>query len=342
MKKNKRILIIGIGSIGKNYLHEAIKKKLECFVFDLKYSPISSQNTSYISSKLELKKMLLKINIDYAVISSWTNSHFEYFKLLSKFNIKNILIEKPICSSIEELKEIKKIIKEKKIKIFSNYRWRLANVRNKINHLSDKYNLGEIISINSIGGAFCLSTGGFHILDLIFSLTNLKLDNINVYSKINRTKINPRNKNFFIYEGFINLYDKKNKFSASINYTNNSYLSPIQIINFREAVMYFTIDGKYKIYSSTKRGIMKKNPITKYELFNKLIGKGTLIRNQFNSAKISIDNIIKNKSLTEDLIFAPQILLFCALYSDKYKREMNNSNLNHLSKSELNKKWVIT
>ena len=36
------------------------KKKLECFVFDLKYSPISSQNTSYISSKLELKKMLLK------------------------------------------------------------------------------------------------------------------------------------------------------------------------------------------------------------------------------------------------------------------------------------------
>ena len=49
MKKNKRILIIGIGSIGKNYLHEAIKKKLECFVFDLKYSPISSQNTSYIS-----------------------------------------------------------------------------------------------------------------------------------------------------------------------------------------------------------------------------------------------------------------------------------------------------
>ena len=106
--------------------------------------------------------------------------------------------------------------------------------------------------------------------------------------------------------------------------------------------MYFTIDGKYKIYSSTKRRIMKKNPITKYELFNKLIGKGTLIRNQFNSAKISIDNIIKNKSLTEDLIFAPQILLFCALYSDKYKREMNNINLNYLSKSELNKKWVIT
>ena len=264
MKKNKRILIIGIGSIGKNYLNEAIKRKLKCFVFDLKYSPTSSQNTTYISSKLELKKILSQINIDYAVISSWTNSHFEYFKLLTKFNIKNILIEKPICSSMGELKEIKRIIKEKKIKIFSNYRWRLANIHNKINNLSDKYNLGEIISINSIGGAFCLSTGGFHILDLIFSLTNLKLDNINIYSKINRTKINPRNKYFFIYEGFINLYNKKNEFYASINYTNNSYLSPIQIINFREAVMYFTIDGKYKIYSSTKRRIMKKNPITKY------------------------------------------------------------------------------
>ncbi len=183
MKKNKTILIIGIGSIGKSYLLEAIKKKLNCFVFDLRYSSTSSQNATYISSKSELKKKLIQLNFDYAVISTWTNSHFEYFKLLTKFNIKNILIEKPICSSLGELIEIKKIIKEKKIKIFSNYRWRLVNVHNKINYLSAKYNLGEIKSINSIGGAFCLSTGGFHILDLIFSLSNLKLNNINVYQK---------------------------------------------------------------------------------------------------------------------------------------------------------------
>ena len=48
--------------------------------------------------------------------------------------------------------------------------------------------------------------------------------------------------------------------------------------------------------------------------------------------------MIKNKTLPENLIFSPQILLFCALYSNKYKKEMSNKNLNLLSKSELNKK----
>ena len=58
-------------------------------------------------------------DINLVSIASYDNYHFKHILKALKNN-KNIIVEKPMCLNIQELKIIKNMLKKKRIKMISN------------------------------------------------------------------------------------------------------------------------------------------------------------------------------------------------------------------------------
>ena len=104
------VLLVGYGRMG--ILHyEAIKKSEHSKVYgiidpniNLKIS--NNENLKYFKDINELS--LENTEIDCVIIASSTNSHYEIAKILLKNNIP-ILVEKPLCTNIQEMNELLQI-----------------------------------------------------------------------------------------------------------------------------------------------------------------------------------------------------------------------------------------
>jgi len=107
--KNNRLLILGLGSIGKRY-SEIVKKNknFDIFTFD-----INKKKTDFVSlEKIKTNK------ISCALICLPTYLHSRYIIKLISYGIKYILVEKPISNNFYNLNKIKKLVRKKKTKIF--------------------------------------------------------------------------------------------------------------------------------------------------------------------------------------------------------------------------------
>ena len=75
------------------------------------------KNIQIISNYKDIFSLNKKINL--ISIASYDSDHFKQIKILSKI-CKNFIVEKPMVTTPKELEELRKIVKEKKLKIFSN------------------------------------------------------------------------------------------------------------------------------------------------------------------------------------------------------------------------------
>ena len=104
------VLLVGYGRMG--ILHyKAIKKSEHSKVYgiidpniNLKIS--NNENLKYFKDINEIS--LENTEIDCVIIASSTNSHYEIAKILLKNNIP-ILVEKPLCTNIQEMNELLQI-----------------------------------------------------------------------------------------------------------------------------------------------------------------------------------------------------------------------------------------
>ena len=58
---------------------------------------------------------------DIVVVSTSDDTHYEVLKELSKYSPKLVIVEKPICTELEQAREIVKLYKEKEIPLLVNY-----------------------------------------------------------------------------------------------------------------------------------------------------------------------------------------------------------------------------
>ena len=273
--KNKNVLIIGYGSIGKRHYEILNNMSVNVYVFSRKKIKIKNSIRS-------LKKFLTNISFDYIVIANKTSEHYDTLKKLKNFNYQGtILIEKPIFDNVKKFNEnsfkkiivgfnlrfhpvileLKKRLKKEKILSVNAYaghylpKWKpkldyrftysakkaqgggvLLDFSHEIDYLN--WILGSFTEVMGIGGKF----------------SNLKIDSDDLFHILLRTKKHA------IVNLELNYIDKVKRRYIVVNTNLHSYKADL-ISNSLE------IDGKvlkfenYRNYSYEKQhqSMLKKN-----------------------------------------------------------------------------------
>ena len=161
-----------------------------------------------------------KINL--VSIASYDNYHFDHLYKAIKSK-KNIFVEKPMCQNIKQFYIIKKLIKNSKVKLSSNFVLRYHPKFKKVKELIDNNIIGKIYSIegeynygrmeklnNGWRGAIpfysIVQGGGIHIIDLMKWMTkSLPVKAISIGNKLAS-----RRSNFKFNDNIIALLEFKN------------------------------------------------------------------------------------------------------------------------------------
>ena len=138
--------MIGLGSWGKN-----IYRNLETFNVLKK---IYDSNTENLNNTVTFKKkiannaneIILSKDIDSIVIASPADTHKNYI-IKSLLNNKNVFVEKPLCLSLKDAMEIKKLASEVNKIVFVGH---LLHYHNGFNELKNTIKLGKIGNLQII------------------------------------------------------------------------------------------------------------------------------------------------------------------------------------------------
>jgi predicted dehydrogenase len=138
-----KILIIGLGSIGKRHAKNLLKLGYKNLIFcskQKKLDRISSFKTINVFNKLNLA---LEQNPDIALICNSTNIHCKTAIKGAKNNC-NVFIEKPIGNKKKEIFSLQRIIKKKKLTNMVGYMMRFHPAVIKIKKIIEKKEIGKI------------------------------------------------------------------------------------------------------------------------------------------------------------------------------------------------------
>lgn len=140
-------MVIKLGFIGyRNHakrLIDIIEQRTDCTVSRI-YHPTKPVNDLRVTN--DLSKLF---DCDAIVIASPNSTHFDYIQKLDDFS-GYILCEKPPAISLEELDNIERLPKQKKIKLFFNFNYRFSGLSEKIGNYLNSEVLGKIIHIDII------------------------------------------------------------------------------------------------------------------------------------------------------------------------------------------------
>ena len=172
-----KILIIGVGNIGKRHL-ESLRKSSKIKEFYLvEKKKLENQNfeRKFLNSKLYFYKNInhleKKIKFDLVVISTNSDVRFKIFKfIVSNFKVKHFILEKFVFQNIKHYKYALNIIKNQKLKVFINCPMRNWPLFKKIRDKDYKKN----IKIKISGSKWGLASNAIHYIDLLIFFTNRK------------------------------------------------------------------------------------------------------------------------------------------------------------------------
>lgn len=281
-----KILICGLGSIGKRHAKNLLNlKKKNLIFFRERNFDLKDKTLSKIKVFRSLKKSL-EDKPDVAFICNTTSKHMSTAIECAKKGC-HLFIEKPLSNSLKNFEKLEKIALRKKIKVMVGYNMRFHPLMIKIKKLLVCKNLGDIYNIQSewseyypdwhpwedyrdtyavnkkMGGGCSITLS--HELDTMYWL----------FGKINKVR------NFKIYKYLKSNVDTSSDFL--INFKNN-------------AIGYSHIDflGKphiRKLYiAGTKKKIFFDYYKNRLEIINRL-GKKNIIKVNFKKNDMYLEEI---------------------------------------------------
>ena len=202
----KKVGIIGLGSWGKN-----IYRNLDYFnVVELVYDNDLKNLNFNLVEKNKLTKniddIFLSEKIDSIIISSPAVTHKDYI-IKSLVNHKNVFVEKPLCLSLKDSREIEKVANKFKKVVFTGhllqyhnaFRELKQNVKlGKIGHLkvikANRLNFGAVRKVESV-----LYDLASHDLSMILSITDELPAKVDVNAVFKNSKTIPDYMNVILY-----------------------------------------------------------------------------------------------------------------------------------------------
>ena len=138
--------LIGLGQWGKNIYRNLEKFNVVEKVYDNNLKILSQFVTNKTKIANNPDELILAKNIDSIFIASPAITHKEYI-IRSLLNNKNVFVEKPLCLSLDESHEIKKIASQNKRIIFVGH---LLQYHNAFKELKNNIQLGKVGNLKII------------------------------------------------------------------------------------------------------------------------------------------------------------------------------------------------
>ena len=245
-KKFKKILIIGLGPMGRSHFLSFYKKN---YIIDLCDKKIDQFYSYFIkidhkSNKINFYKSIPKNKTyDLVIISTNSKERLDVVKeLFSKNKVKFLLLEKFIFPNEKDYKIFSNLIKKKNIKYIRVNSWGsyIVNKLNLSNFKSKKIFIQYRLKEGSLG------TNLIHILDLFLSLSLSK----KIFIKPNKIKV---------------IKSKRKGYSELITdfeaYNNNSKIKVLTNSKKRHHILKINCDKKiYKVeINKSKKCILYRN-----------------------------------------------------------------------------------
>jgi len=147
-----KILIVGLGSIGKRHLKNiSSKTNYEIIVYTKRTDfPNTHKKNIKIFHDLDL---CLKENPNVAFITNETINHIPIALKLAKRGL-HLFIEKPISNDLKQMKNLLQIVRERKIVTMVGCNFRFHNCIKKIKSLIEQKKIGKIISVKVECGTY--------------------------------------------------------------------------------------------------------------------------------------------------------------------------------------------
>ena len=313
--KNIKIGIIGFG-VGERHL-ETFLANNNCEVkyicdFDQKKLKKIKKKFPKIICITNSKKIFQDKSINLVSIASYDNYHHTNIMDAIKSK-KNIFVEKPLCLSIKEFKEIRNKLNKTNIKISSNYVLRgttkfkyikkYSNKIGKIFYLEGDYNYGRISKIThgwrgEIPFYSVTLGGGLHLIDLMLWLNNSKAEKVIAVGN----NLSTKNSKFKYYDNVTSLIKFKNGSTAKIN-SNFAGVTPhhhvFQVFGSKGTILSNMI-GTYMVKSRNKK-IKPKKIKFKAKFNEKKAVLNSFIEKILNNKNCLVDREVIFKSVSVGL-----------------------------------------
>ncbi len=143
-----KILICGLGSIGRRHAINLLKlKKKKLIFFRERNLNLKQKKLSRIKTFQNLQKALQE-KPKIAFICNPTSKHLDTAIKCAQKNC-HLFIEKPLSNNLSKLDLLKKIVKKKKLKVMIGYHMRFHPLMIKIKNLLEKKELGKIVNFRT-------------------------------------------------------------------------------------------------------------------------------------------------------------------------------------------------
>ncbi len=201
MNKKLKVAVIGLGNMGKHHVrnyHELPDSELTC-VCDLQENISNEFAEKYnCNAYTNIEKMIESEIIDAVSITVPTMYHYDIAKKIIEKKI-NVLIEKPICETVEKANKLIRLAKENNVVIMVGHIERFNPAVIKLKEIIKEGKLGKITSLISrrvgafpaqIKDANVIIDLAVHDIDIFSYMLDKQPDNI--YANAGRALINGR------------------------------------------------------------------------------------------------------------------------------------------------------
>ena len=202
----KKIGMIGLGSWGKNIYRSLNHFNVVELVYDKDLKNLNFNLVEKNKITKNIDDLFLSKKIDSIVISSPAITHKDYI-IRSLINNKNVFVEKPLCLSLKDAREVEKVANKFKKVVFTGhllqyhnaFRELKQNIKlGKIGHLqvikANRLNFGAVRKIESV-----LYDLASHDLSMILSVTGRLPVKIDVNAVFKNSKTIPDYMNIILY-----------------------------------------------------------------------------------------------------------------------------------------------
>lgn len=293
--ESKNILLIGFGNIGQRYYEGIInsKQKYKLFIFDKdkkKYLKKSKKKPIYFLKSLN---EINKIRNFFLVIVATTAENRDLLLKKISIKIRNWIIEKPLCTSINQLGFI-----EKKFKHSNNAYINMPRENWKVYKYIKKILKNEQVVMTVTGNNWNLASNCFHFFRLFEWINNSKIKDIDV-DKIN-SWFRSKRKKYYEAEGEINanLIDGSNCILNSCKTTDNKKTYLVKMVSPKKKIIFNEMNGNLKI---NKKKNYRKIPLISQEIISnlkQLTLKNKLnlpiVRNEISNQKLIVKKLTEN------------------------------------------------
>ena len=334
-----KISIVGFGRMGQNHFKACKLLKLDVVnIIDKSKKNLDTAKKLNKSSKciyLDNYNNLFKTGykFDCLIISTTTDYHFSFAKIAIKNKIKKILIEKPLCNSINECKKLIFLKKKYNVNIAVNHQMRYMEKYIFIKKLFQRKDFGKLSSVNIIAGNCGLAMNASHFIEGFRFITSEKPDQVSAWLTKNKN-INPRGSKFNDYSGIIKINSQNNK-TLLINILEDNGNGIVHVYTSDKAIV--TLDDLTgKISVRVRKKEFSKYPTNKYALPS--VNKDFKVNmNELITSTAKIIEKLKNgkKTVTpEDALI--NIKTITGAYLSSLKKNKNISLKNHVKNVNFN------